>query len=85
MGALTRYARLLEQLYLARAERPLTHKEEYEFTCELEKLWYELSEGEQSEVEALTEEYKRHVEAPEDLGFDLVVGVHERTQPCRAA
>jgi hypothetical protein len=32
--------------------------EEYEFACELETLWYKLSESEQAEVEVLTDSLK---------------------------
>jgi hypothetical protein len=85
MSARSRYAALLEQLYLARADRPLSMAEEYEFTCELEKLWDELTESEQHDIEALTEEYKRHVVAPDELGVDLVVTQGEHTRPRRAA
>ena len=59
MSPRTAYAGLLEQLYLARAERTLTMTEEQEFACDLEELWYKLSDAEQGEVEDLTEEYKR--------------------------
>jgi hypothetical protein len=84
MGALRLYAALLEQLYLARADRPLSMEEEYEFTCELEALWEKLSDGEQHDVEVLTEEYKRAIQAPDQLTTDLEVVLHGHTRP-RAA
>ena len=85
MDVRSRYAQLLEQLYLARSQQPLTTDQEYEFACELEKLWHALSEVEQAEIEKLTEEYKRVIAAPSDLGTDLVVSRHAHTQPRKAA
>jgi len=85
MDARSRYTHLLEQLYLARSEQPLTLDQECEFACDLEALWHQLSGAEQGEIETLTEEYKRVITAPNELGTDLLVGPHEHTPPRKAA
>ncbi len=85
MGLLTQYAELLEQLYLARAGGPLLEQQEYEFTCALETIWNKLGADEQSQVEAMTEEFKREIAAPEELGTDLAVALREHKGPRRAA
>ena len=85
MAAYGRYARLLEQLYLARSEASLTTQQEYEFACDLEARWNELDETDQERVELLAEEYKRRIAAPKDLGTDLEVSLHGRTHPREAS
>jgi hypothetical protein len=85
MAAFDRYTALLEQLYLARSEASLTTQQEYEFACDLEALWNDLDDVDREKVEALTEDYKRAIDAPEDLGIDLKVNLHERTLPRKPA
>ena len=82
VGALPDYRALMEQLYLARAERDLSVHEEYEFACQLETLWKALTPEEQEKVEFLAEEYKQPLKAAERLGrTDLRASLHERTGP----
>jgi len=44
---------------LDRSQKALTLDQEYELACDLEALWYQLSDAERADIETLTEEYKR--------------------------
>lgn len=50
------YFDLLDQLTLARKERPLTQEEEIKYTFELDELWRSMTAEQQDEVERIYKE-----------------------------
>jgi hypothetical protein len=56
----SQYENLLKHLYITRTQQgTLSDRHEYEYACQLEEIWNDLTENERAYIERLTDKLKR--------------------------